>query len=345
MLKMKISTWLGNEAYIFMAYWCIILAVFWLQVFPQTNSVAETTLFSVLLLLSIYHPATYLSKAVLLRAMRDKKVGVFVLRFLLFSVLVGSILLGYLFFFYYLESLAVFPASEYFSLARSPSYAAILSFSSSIFINLCICGLRFMLEYLKSQKAVLQYQLQTLQHQITPHFMFNVLNHIHVLMQEDVERASALLIKYSDILRYQLYNGEKKLVSLAEEVQFLKNFIDVEEFRWEDKLTVRPFWNIENEEIKIPALLFITFIENAFKYTPKSTSNPGYIDISFEQAGNHLRLEVENSKPAFAAKNLSSTGVGLKNTRERLNILYPGNHDLQITDTGIAYQIQLEINL
>ena len=94
----------------------------------------------------------------------------------------------------------------------------------------------------------MEYQLRTLQHQVTPHFMFNVLNHIHILMQTDVDLASDLLIKYSEILRYQLYNGDKQKVTLEQDIQFLKDFIAVEEIRWGDKLVVTSSWKIEQPQ-------------------------------------------------------------------------------------------------
>ena len=94
--------------------------------------------------------------------------------------------------------------------------------------------------------------------------MFNVLNHINILMQDNVPLASSLLEKYSDILRYQLYNGQKEFISLEQEIEFLQNYIAIENIRWEDKLTVSTEWEIEDGNIGFPPLLLLTFIENAF---------------------------------------------------------------------------------
>lgn len=91
--------------------------------------------------------------------------------------------------------------------------------------------------------------------------MFNVLNHINILMQDNVPLASSLLEKYSDILRYQLYNGQKEFISLEQEIEFLQNYIAIENIRWEDKLTVSTEWEIEDGNIGFPPLLLLTFIE------------------------------------------------------------------------------------
>ncbi|WP_188463013.1 histidine kinase [Marivirga lumbricoides] len=334
---------LKRESYIILMYWIIMFFVFFVQVIAQTNSVTEAGLFSLLLVVSIYPIATYLSRDLLLRAMRLKKISRFVLQFFLFSLLNGIILLTYLFLFHLLEQEGFFPKSEYFSIALEPFTIASIFFSSGVFINLCICGLRFLLEYIRSQKVILEYQLRTLQHQVTPHFMFNVLNHIHILMQEDVEKSSSLLLKYSEILRYQLYEGSKKIVRLEQDIQFIKDFISIEEFRWSGKLTTRCSWEVENGKMEIPALLFIVFIENAFKYATKSESEPGFITIHFKQQGNMLKLEVENSKHEAPLQSSDSAGLGLKNIRERLEILYHSKYSLDIVETENRYHINLQI--
>lgn len=137
-----------------------------------------------------------------------------------------------------------------------------------------------------------------------PHFMFNVLNHIHVLMQSDVDLASSLLIKYSDILRYQLYNTKTELISIKQEVDFLINFIDVEMIRWNDNLNVTCSWKIENNEKKIVPLLLIIFIENAFKYAPHDDFEKGFINIKFIQKGETISLEVVNSKSVITLEKM-----------------------------------------
>lgn len=254
-----------------------------------------------------------------------------------------------LFLFAFLEQRGVFPLSRFHEIGdMSPYVVFVYGISSTGFIvNLGMCGLSFLLEYAKSQKILVGYQLQTLQHQITPHFMFNVLNHIHVLMQTNVELASDLLIKYSEILRYQLYNGEKKVISIEQEIQFLKDFIAVEELRWGDKLTIECLWDIEDKQKEIPSLLFITFVENAFKHVAKSTFEKGMIVMDLHQRKNNLKFEIRNSKSMIPSNKKEDKGLrlGLKNIKERLDILYPRKHDLQIKETNTIFHVLLIIHI
>lgn len=277
--------------------------------------------------------------------MKQRKVKPFILQFFSLSLVVGLVFLGYINLFYHLEKTGFFPVSYYFDLSALQPYAFFVPVSAGIILNITICGLRFFLEYIKSQKRLAEYQLRTLQHQVTPHFMFNVLNHIHVLMQTDVDLASDLLIKYSEILRYQLYNGDKRSVTLEQDIQFLRDFIAVEKIRWEDKLTVACSWKIVNPKKEIPALLFITFIENAFKHVSKSDFEKGYININFEQTGNTVSLEVENSKSTLPTRKVNKGGLGLKNIKERLEILYFEKYNLIINETENDYQTKLVINI
>ncbi len=322
----------------------MLFFVIWIQVLPQTHSVLEATLFVICLISSAFPFTTYLSENLLQKAIKEKKANVFIFQFLLFSIIIGSIFVAFLHLFSFFEKKGIFPLSEYFNM-DVPLSMLFVPISAGIAINACICGIRFFEENTKLKKTLLEYQLRTLQHQFTPHFMFNVLNHIHVLMQSDVELASSLLIDYSEILRYQLYNGEKNKVCLKQEVQFLKDFIAVEKLRWDDKLTVTSQWEIKDEEKEIPSLLFITFIENAFKYVSRSNLEKGFIDITFEQKEDSIRFSIENSKSMIDNKTCQSHGLGLKNIKERLHILYYNKHDLSIKETNTAFRVKLILNL
>lgn len=333
-----------KENYAILACWIVLFFALWLQIIPDTGSLIEATLYPILTLVSASPITTYLSRTLLPSAIKQKAVVTFTFQFLGCSVLIGMIRFVYLYLFAFLEEKGVFPHSAYFSL-NVPSYYLFVLIPTGIAINLCICGVRFFQENLKLKESLIEYQLRTLQHQVTPHFMFNVLNHIHVLMQTDVALASDLLIKYSEILRYQLYNGDKQNVTLEQDVRFIKDFIAIEEIRWEGKLKVACSWKIENSNKEIPALLFITFVENAFKHVSKSDFEKGAIRIDLEQTNNTICFQVQNSKSTLPAKKKSAGGVGLKNVKERLEILYPGKYDLSVDETDHVYKTKLIIQL
>ena len=276
--------------------------------------------------------------------MKQKEAGRFAGQFVALSLVVGLVFVSCIELFSGLEKAGVFLVSGCFNLSATQPYAFFVPVSAGVIINIAICGLRFFLEYVRSQQRLAEYRLCTLRHQMTPHFMFNVLNDIHVLMQTDVELASELLIRYSEILRYQLYSGDRQSVTLGEDVQFLKDFIAVEQLRRDDRLTVSCSWEIENAQVEIPALLFIAFVENAFKHVAGADMEKGYIDICLRQAGSTIFLEVKNSKPALPARRTDTGGRGLKNIKERLDILCFGKYDLTIDETENCYHTKLVID-
>ncbi|GAA0536047.1 hypothetical protein GCM10009415_17240 [Chitinophaga japonensis] len=215
----------------------------------------------------------------------------------------------------------------------------------ALFVNFGFCGLRFHEESMKLHEALVKSQLQILQQQISPHFMFNVLNHINILMQEDVNLASSLLIRYSKILRYQLDGSKNSKVSIAEEVQFLKDFIEIEKVRWGNELAINCSWKIEDNHKAFPPLLLITFIENAFKHVARGISEMVYVNITFEQIADSICLEVENSKSGIQQEKDPVSGIGLKNVKKRLEILYGEHYDLTIRDAETTYYTKLVIKL
>lgn len=338
---------LNKERYIIYGYWALVFLTQFVQVMPQSHSLLESLLYCTIMVLIIYPVSNFLSGKLLIKAMKNKETNRFIIQFIAFTILVGILFGANILLFTYLEQSGYFPTSRYFSMEYVTPYMIIIApISAGAIINISICGIRFLLEYIHSQKTLVEYQLKSLQHQFTPHFMFNVLNHIHILMQSDVNLASDLLIQYSSVLRYQLYNNEHE-ISLSKEVQFLKDYIEVEKTRWQGKVLVETNWELENDHYKIPPLLFITFIENAFKHVDKSEKEQGEINIKLEQEAELISLIVSNTKnKTNSTKELKEeSGLGLKNIKERLNILYFNSHNLLIEDKADKFTITLIIKL
>lgn len=326
-------------------FWGVLYIILWLQAVAQTKSLLEATLFPLVMLASVYPFTTYLSNSLLQKAMKKRTVGYFIIQFIVFSAIVGAISFFYLYLFSYLEQIGIFPYSTYFDM-DVPTYYVLVFFSSGIAINTCICGVCFFQENIKLKKTVLEYQLRTLEQQITPHFMFNVLNHINILMQEDVNVASSVLVKFSKILRYQLNNRKNGNISVEEEVQFLKDFVDIEKIRWGSELKVNCSWKVEDGEKELPALLLIIFIENAFKHVSRGISENPYVNIIFEQKGDTICLDIENSKSNVLKEKDSISGLGLDNIKKRLDILYTeDDYSLTIKDSETIYKTKLSIKI
>lgn len=175
----------------------------------------------------------YLCNHLLKKAIRTKQMKPFWILFIVLCIPTSTLVASYFVLFQYLEQTGIFPVSNIFIEGEENLlFNSILLLPGTLVINLAFCGLCFYSENLQLEKEKSQFLFQTLRQQITPHFMFNVLNHINILMQDNVPLASSLLEKYSDILRYQLYNGQKELISLEQEIEFLQNYIAIENIRW-----------------------------------------------------------------------------------------------------------------
>ena len=325
-------------------FWGILYLIFLFQMLPQT-SLIEAFVFPFVLLGTSYPFTTYLGMRLLPNAIKNKQMGKFVLQFIIYSFIFGAIFLSYLLIFTQLEKNGYFPPSYYFDIQGYPFYFFTVFFSGGLLINLCFCGLGFYYQHNELEKEHLKSQLQTLKGQINPHFMFNVLNHINYYVEKKDDLASPLLLKYADILRYQLYSGKEDTVTLEEEIQFLKNFIDIENIRWEGRLNVNCSWTASNTSVRVPPLLFIPLIENAFKHVHKPYDAKGYIDIDFKQENKRLYLQVRNSKRDKPASIKESSGLGLSNLRNRLNILYNHTYDLSVNESDSIYDICLSIHI
>lgn len=251
------------------------------------------------------------------------------------------------FLFYHLEQIGVFPDSKFFETGQVLLYDYVSAFLVSLVLNFGFCGLRFFEISLKLQDELAESRFQILQAQINPHFMFNVLNHVNILIRKEPDLASSVLVQYTNILRYQLYNGKKEYVSIKQEVDFLKDFIEVEKIRWKNNLDVKCSWNVEDDNINISPLLLITFVENAFKHVFRSKTEKGYVHIDLIQKNGELEFSVENSKyPEGVLFNKEEvSGIGLENIKKRLDILYPKKYHLHISETDTIYSTILSIKL
>lgn len=315
--------------------------------FANMSSFWEATMLALSSVLAFYPLTTYLSKRLLKKAIQRKAFFRFIVQFFLISFLMAGIVLFLYAVFIYLEGIGVFPKSLLFEDSFSVAHDSVGALAAVALINFGFCGLRFFEENLRLHKVIIDSRLQILQAQINPHFMFNVLNHVNVLIKKEPDLASSLLVQYTDILRYQLYNGKKDLISIRQEVEFLKDFIEIEKIRWKNNLLVTCSWDIEDNDEMLPPLLLITFVENAFKHVSRSKTERGYVNIALEQRGKKVRLYVENSK--FAGRpdkeKNGQSGLGLENIKNRLDILYPGTYSLLIDQSDTVYATTLKIQL
>lgn len=326
--------------------WILIFTVLGVQYMELMNTL-EAFLLSASIVMSVYPFTTYLSKRLLRKAMESKNMVRFIIQFFSFALIYLLLIPVIVALFNQLETIGLFPPSEFMKSWNNSGHEFLNTLLTSLVINLSFCGLSFFEQNIRLQKELAESSLQILQAQINPHFMFNVLNHVNVLIRKEPELASSVLVQYTHILRYQLYNGKKDSVSINQEVEFLKDFIEVEKIRWKNSLDVKYSWDIENHDMGIAPLMLITFVENAFKHVSRSKTEKGYVHIDLTQKNRELILFVENSKYADnpGIEKQETSGIGLENIKKRLEILYPERYHLQISETDTIYSTSLSIQL
>ncbi len=183
-------------------------------------------------------------------------------------------------------------------------------------------------------------RLQFLKYQINPHFFMNTLNNIHALIDIDAERARDVVIELSKLMRYVLYEIDKDEVTLRQEVDFLNNYIELMRIRLTDNVKINVGLTDDVDDIKLPPLLFIPFVENIFKHGV-SYREPSVIDISLKvDASDGVTFRSVNSNHA-KSRGDSYHGIGLENLRRRLDLLYPDNYILEINNNGDTFEARL----
>lgn len=176
-------------------------------------------------------------------------------------------------------------------------------------------------------------ELAWLKNQINPHFLFNTLNNISSLTQIDADAAQDAIAQLSDLLRYAIYKTNQPLVPISGEVDFMRNYISLMQLRCNEKTTVSTVFDIANPHLEIAPLLFVSLVENAFKHGV-SSNRPSTIDIVLRQDGSGLFFRCANTNFPKSDTDRSGKGIGLENTRRRLELQYAGRYqwDQQVND-------------
>ena len=185
----------------------------------------------------------------------------------------------------------------------------------------------------------LQTELKFLKAQYHPHFLFNALNTIYFQMDENVGDAKKSVEKFSELLRYQLYD-QQQTVSVSQEIHYLKNFIQLQQARTSEKLQLEVHFDETLNGQQVYPLLFLPLVENAFKYV----GGQYHLNVKARQREKTIEFEVENSVPAEVPVRKEG-GIGLENLKRRLELLYPGRHTLIAEKKGNKFIAALHIEL
>ncbi|NAS30730.1 sensor histidine kinase [Flavobacteriaceae bacterium R38] len=215
------------------------------------------------------------------------------------------------------------------------------------FLALCAFGIYWLFKQIKSiinlRNEKVKAEVLHLQSQVNPHFFFNILNNLYGLVKTDADKAQELILKLSNMMRYSIYDGQKNLVTLEEEIDYLKNYIELHKMRYHKKIEVDCDFQVQEKEYKVMPLLFIILLENAFKHGVENLRKNAYVKVNLTTIENEIRFSVENN---FDSTELTSQpGIGLKNLKRRLELVYPKKHSLSYSITEDVYTALLILKL
>jgi two-component system, LytTR family, sensor kinase len=221
-----------------------------------------------------------------------------------------------------------------------------------VFVTAISTGYGFINLLLQQQKARqqeheerLKSELSFLRSQISPHFIFNVLNSIVYLIRSNSSQAESVTIKLSELMRYLLYESGDTQVGLDKEVEYMKNYVELQKIRFEEDVDIRIDIEGNPSSQLIEPMLMIPFVENAFKHGVGLIKEPVIA----------IRLKVEETALTFTVKNKttedttedkdSASGIGLRNVRRRLELLYPGKHELKINRHNNWFEVEMSLKM
>ena len=189
-------------------------------------------------------------------------------------------------------------------------------------------------------------ELSFLKSQINPHFLFNSLNAVYFLIDKENEPARKALHKFSDMLRYQLYECNGERIPVEKEIGYLKDYVDLQQLRLNENTTVQLHCAQDVKDFAIEPLLLIPFIENSFKHISHySNGKQNCIQIDIGRENGTFRFCVYNTTEEKQAAVLQQGGIGLTNVKKRLELLYPGEYSLKIEEKKEWFGVELHLSI
>jgi LytS/YehU family sensor histidine kinase len=220
----------------------------------------------------------------------------------------------------------------------------------TLFIVLFVGMLRFAVDWfeLEGKRKELENEkllseLNFLKAQINPHFLFNTLNNLYYLAYTKSENTTEVIAKLSQMMRYMIYESNYSKVPLNKEIEYMDNYISLERLRLNDQIPIKFEVKGNTENIWITPLIFITFLENAFKHGVSNDNPKAWVNISIELKDGQCIYIVENSKSPDKKDVSEKSGIGLQNVQRRLELSYPEKHELTFEEKEDRYRVKLNL--
>jgi two-component system LytT family sensor kinase len=314
-------------------FWISFYSGYYSSVYPL---VVNTSIYFIFTASAFYTTAYFLFP----RYLYQNRYGTFSILFILLVILLSAGLAIILFQIYngYDPAKANFPAIFQ------------ISFMSIAMTVCALSAVKLMSDKIKTDrknrlmdKQRLESELQYLKAQVNPHFLFNAINSVYFLIKKNPNQAAETLIKLSDLLRFQLYDCSGESIAIEKELEYLNNFIALEKIRKGEKVKVSFETNGNLSGFEIAPFLVIPFLENAFKYISNFNNKENRIGITIAVQNNVFEVSITNTTDNIA--NTVVGGIGLKNVKRRLELLYPGKHRLAISDNAGEYSVFLSLTI
>jgi two-component system, LytTR family, sensor kinase len=219
------------------------------------------------------------------------------------------------------------------------------------FLVIAGAAVKLMIDYSSLQqrmaetaKEKAEAELNFLKSQINPHFLFNSLNSVYFLIDKNNAEARQSLHKFSDMLRYQLYEANGAKIPVEKEINYLKDYVDLQTLRKDEHYSVSFHYTPQVRDFSIEPLLLIPFVENAFKHVSSHTDKSNFVKLDMSRNNGQFIFSAENSSDPVKTSDPHS-GIGLNNVKRRLELLYPGKHELSIMDENGIYKVDLRLKI
>lgn len=321
-------------------FWClsflILLNILKVSAEIKRIDLIYTVIFHVPILLIVY-----LNLKVLFPLFLEKG------KYFLYGILViASVFLGSAFYIVLFDNWIDYIFTEYYFIAYYSFWDISLYFVIYIFTTSLFRLARgwFRLQEIEKEKTLAE--LKALKSQINPHFLFNSLNGIYSLARKNSMLVPDKIIRLSDLMRHIIYESDVDFIPLAKEIEMVKNYIELQNLRTneKDKITLDILGDVNGK--RIAPLLFLPFVENSFKHGLKGGAINVFVRIKIEISSRMMNFEIENSKgETVEIVDDKYKGIGIENVKKRLELIYPGTHNLKISDNENTFKVLLQVEL
>lgn len=194
----------------------------------------------------------------------------------------------------------------------------------------------------RMQKEKTKSEISVLKNQLNPHFFFNTLNNLYSISLTEPDKTPKMLLMLSDLMRYTIYKGKEKLVTLKEEWEYINNYVALHKIRYKTEPSITLNAQFDENNFRIPPLMLIVLVENAFKHGVEKLEMNAFVEISLVADKNEIIFEVKNN---FEDLSDGVEGIGLANLERRLALQYPNRHTLEIIKANNVFNAKLRLEL